>query len=365
MAMDRIWRWALLSLALPAAFWPRWAAAEPYLALRQGLACSVCHVNPTGGGLRSAYGVAFAQRVLPAHGLSAGVPEWTGGFGDFLRLGGDLRESWSRTEVPHQPAQQAWALDQLRLYADLAMIPHRLAISVDESLAPGNAHAQEAYLRYTDPDASWYAKAGQFYLPFGWRLQDNTAFVREVSGIGMTTPDQGIELGFERPGWSAQIAFTNGAANAGTGSGHQWTGQAVALVPPGRIGVAMAGTQAAAGNRRVAGVFGGLVTGPLVWLGEVDAVQDDGFPEGRRKLLASLAEVDWGIARGHNLKLSYEFYDPDRQVAQDQQARASLVYEFTPLPFVQIRAGLRRYDGIPQNDLQNRKLMFIEIHGFL
>ncbi len=363
--MHRIGRWALFTVALLAASWPRWAAAEPYLALRQGLDCSVCHVNPTGGGLRSAYGVAFAQHVLPAHGLPEGVPEWTGGFGDFLRVGGDLRESWSRTEVPNQPTQQAWALDQLRLYADLAVIPRRLEISVDELLAPGNAHAQEAYLRYTDADASWYTKVGQFYLPFGWRLQDNTAFVREVSGISMTTPDQGIEIGFERPGLSAQFDFTNGAANSGAGSGHQLTGQAVWLLPLGRIGVAAASTQSAAGNRRVAGVFGGLRTGPLVWLGEVDAVQDDGFPEGRRNLLASLAEVDWGIARGHNLKLTYEFYDPDRHVANDQQARASLVYEFTPLPFVQIRAGLRRYDGIPQNDLQNRKLMFIEIHGFL
>ena len=48
-----------------------------------------------------------------------------------------------------------------------------------------------------------------------------------------------------------------------------------------------------------------------------------------------------------------------------QQVRASLVYEYTPIPFVQLRAGVRQYDGIPQNDLQNRRLLFLEIHGFL
>ena len=164
---------------------------------------------------------------------------------------------------------------------------------------------------------------------------------------------------------ASQLALSNGAANAGTGSGHQLTGQAVWLQPQWRIGLAAARTNAQAGNRRVASVFAGLRTGPLAWLGEVDAVQDDGFPEGRRHLLASLAEVNWALARGHNLKATYEYFDPDRKVAQDQQVRASLVYEFTPLPFVPLRAGIRRYDGIPQNELQNRRLLFFEIHGFL
>jgi hypothetical protein len=350
---------AVLSVALTVA-----AHAEPYLALAQGLQCNVCHVNPTGGGLRTALGVAFAQRVLPAQSLPQSTPDWSGSVGESVRLGGDLRESWSRTQVPHQATQQGWSLDQLRLYSDIAVIPGRLSLAVDEALAPGNAATQEAYVRYSDPEAGWYAKAGKFYLPFGWRLQDNTAFVREVSTISMATPDNGIELGLQRPEWSAQLDLSNGAANAGAnGSGHQLTGQAVWVQPAGRLGAALALTQSPPGNRRVAAVFGGLRTGPLVWLGEVDGVQDDSLPGGRRSQVATLAELDWAAARGHNLKLTYEYFDPDRAVANDQQVRYSLVYEFTPIPFVQIRAGARRYDGIPQNDLQNRRLIFIEVHG--
>ena len=74
--------------------------------------------------------------------------------------------------------------------------------------------------------------------------------------------------------------------------------------------------------------------------------------------------MNWGIRNGHNLKLTGEYYDPDRDVDEDEQNRWSLVYEYTPLPFVQLRAGYRRYEGIPQNDLQNRKLTFLELHGF-
>jgi len=41
-----------------------------------------------------------------------------------------------------------------------------------------------------------------------------------------------------------------------------------------------------------------------------------------------------------------------------------VVYELTPLPFVQLRAGFRRYRGIPQNDSENRQALFVEVHAF-
>ncbi|MBS0393069.1 MAG: hypothetical protein JSR54_00515, partial [Proteobacteria bacterium] len=191
------------------------AHAEPYLAVQQGYKCNACHVNPTGGGLRSDFGTVFAENVMPASGLPDGAPVWTGRVGDFLRVGGDLRASWTRTEVPDARATQAFGVDQLRLYADAAVIPDRLGIYVDEEVAPGNAATMEAYARLGNPASGWYLKAGRFYLPFGWRLQDQTAFVRETSGISMTTPDSGVELGLEREHWSTQLDLTNGAGNAG------------------------------------------------------------------------------------------------------------------------------------------------------
>ena len=77
-----------------------------------------------------------------------------------------------------------------------------------------------------------------------------------------------------------------------------------------------------------------------------------------------LGEANYRIRKGHNLKLTAEYLDPDRRVAEDQQTRWSALYEYTPMPFLQLRAGLRRYRGIPQSVLENRRVAFIELHGF-
>ncbi len=76
-----------------------------------------------------------------------------------------------------------------------------------------------------------------------------------------------------------------------------------------------------------------------------------------------------GIALGGR-SLSYEVFDPNDSVDEDDQTRASLVWEFSPMQLVQLvqlvqpRIGVRLYDGIPASDLQNRDEFFAELHVF-
>lgn len=338
--------------------------AEPYLAVQEGFKCNACHVNPTGGGLRNAFGTIYTKALLPASTLDETLDGWTGRLMDAVRVGGDLRAEWSDSRVPNSPSQQQFALEQFRVYAELTVIPNRLGIYVDEQVAPNSSQNMEAYVRYGNQNQGIYFKGGQFYLPFGWRLQDQTAFIRELSGISMTTPEQGVEMGYERGAWSTQLDLTNVPASGSGGKpGHEVTGQAVYVQPRWRLGAATSLTQSDAGNRRVGGLFAGLRTGPVAWLGEVDYVHDDSFPGGRG-LAAGLIEADWRIRRGHNFKLAAESYDPNRSVAEDQQARYSVVYEYTPIPLLQLRTGYRRYRGIPQSAPQNQRLTFVELHGY-
>lgn len=359
-----IHRLALLA-GLAAALLPALSRAEPYLAVDQGFKCIACHVNPTGGGLRNAFGAVFTQNGLAAYRLPESVPAWSGSLFDGLRVGTDLRASTTRTHVPNQPAQSDHGLDQWRAYLDLQLLREHLGVYLDEQLRPGEALRQEAYVRLSSADQRFYAKAGQFYLPFGWRLQDNTAFVRSLSGINMASPDKGLELGLETDHWSVQFVASNGPGNVGPTRGNQRSAQVVWIQPDWRIGLALAHTRSSAGNRLATGLFGGLRTGPLAWLGELDLVGDSAFPEGRRRLLAALGELNWKLSQGHNLKYSAELLDPDRAVRHDHKVRHSLLYELTPLPFVQLRTGVRRYGGIPQNDVDNRRSWFLELHLFM
>ena len=51
-------------------------------------------------------------------------------------------------------------------------------------------------------------------------------------------------------------------------------------------------------------------------------------------------------------------------VAENEQNRISLVWEYNPMQFVQARIGYRNYSGIPQNPVQNREQLFAEVHLF-
>jgi len=345
--------------------------AEPYFAVREGLACVACHVNPSGGGLRNTFGTTWGQTVLPAQRIEEeGLPMWTGALGDYLRIGGNLRSSATHADVPPAggsdgDATSEFDLEELRLYLDLAVIPGRLAIYFDQRVAPGGSTNLETYVRYASPDQHWQLKAGQLYLPYGLRLEDDSAFIRQVTGIGFATPDQGVELGWESPQWSAQLAVTNGAAaGAETDEGKQASLTATYLQPSWRVGGSFNFNDSDAGERRMQGLFAGVRTGPVAWLAEADYIVDDGFAEGRRRLWVGLVEGNWSVRRGHNLKLTAEYFDPDTDVDEDEQNRFSAIWEYTPFQFLQLRLGARVYDGIPQNALQNRRLYFLALNGY-
>ena len=354
-------RCLLASFALAAAC----ACAEPYLAVQTGLKCTQCHVNPTGGGLRGVYGDVFAQTALPATHLDTGSDTWTGNVSSFLRLGGDLRTEALATEVPHTKTISQFELEQVRTYIEAQVIPERLIVYVDEQVAPGGALNREAYALYWSAGHDWYLKAGQMYLPFGWRLQDQTAFVQQASGINMTTPDEGIEFGWLKGHWDAQLDVTNGTAGGPVSdSRKQFTGQVQYVESSWRAGLAANYNDKLGGSRGTYGLFAGLRTGPISWLGEVDVVDDKSRSIDQGRQLATLLEGNWRIAKGHNLKVTAEYLDPNRSVANDGQTRWSVVYELTPIQFAQLRAGVRYYDGIPQIDTQHTKLYFLELHGF-
>lgn len=346
---------------------PNPVAAEPYMAVRTGLKCMMCHTNPTGGGQRSVYGNAFAQTQLSARTINpwGGEPKyWTGVVNRYLSIGGDIRTGAYGALIDNQDDQFEFDVDEVLLYANLSLIPDFLSIYLDQQVAPGTTN-RESYLRVDFSDRMFHAKVGKFFLPYGLRLEDDTAFVRRIPGINYNTPDEGVEVGVETGSWSAQLAVTNGTAGgAETDTGKQYSLHASFTRPFWRVGASFNYNDSDAGDRQMQNVYTGLRTGPIAWLAEVDYVIDKGTPTGRRESWMGLAEANWEIRKGHNLKLTYEHFDPDDDVSEDEQNRYSFVYEYFPFQFTQFRLGVREYDGIEQNDLQNQTEYFLELHGY-
>jgi hypothetical protein len=341
--------------------------AEPYFAVFKGMQCSACHSNPTGGGKRNAYGNVFAQTELPATQLGAESNKklWNGEIIRWLSVGMDLRAGYEYVDTPNNDSRSSFDVNRGTFYAEANVIPGRLSIYVDQQFAPGGSINREAFVRYNTASRRYYILVGQFFLPYGLRLQDDTAFIRQATGVTFNNPDRGVQVGFENGSWSVQGSLTNGNGGAtDTDSGKQISVLANYVASSWRVGGSFNFNDSDAGDRQMQNIFAGIRTGPIAWLAEVDFITDTLPVLGDRDSVAGLVEGNWRFLQGHNLKVTYDYFDPDRDTSDDQQVRYSLLWEYSPIQFLQIRLGGRLYDGIPQVDAQNRDEYFAELHGF-
>jgi hypothetical protein len=353
---------AAAALLAACALAPNTATAEPYLAVESGLKCSNCHVNPSGGGKRNAFGTLYARNQLSARAvdLAEGREPWDGEVASrWFAVGGDFRGGYSSVDIPGFDKQSDTDVSRATVYAEFRALPNLLSLYVDQKIAPDDSENREAYLKVTPLDGKLTIKAGQMFVPFGLRLEDDSTFVRQATGVNFFTPDDGVEVGLELSKWSAQLAVIEGPS----GADDQVSATAVYVQPMWRVGASVNTSEDAFGDREMQSVFAGLKTGPISWLAEVSVINDEA-PSGERELYATLLEGNYRLRKGHNLKLSYDYLEPDRDRDEDEQERYSFLWEYNPLQFVQSRIGVRRYNGIPNLAVSNRDEVFAELHVY-
>jgi len=339
------------------------AYAEPYLAVKKGMQCSSCHSHPAGGGKRTVYGNVFAQSELAARHLGDS-DLWTGEVTKWLSIGGNLRASFMDVDTPNRSGTSETGFDRGTFYLEVALIQNRFLAYIDEQFSPDGLENREAYLRLNSKNTKWFVTAGEFYLPFGLRLQDDSAFVRQASGINFANTDRGLQGGYNAGAWSTIASITDGSGAGQNSSGERINLTSSYVQPGWRAGASVNVTNDDAGNREMLGVFGGLKTGPVAWLAEFDVISDDIAPGVTVGAVAGLLEANWTVRGKHNLKFSYDYLDPNTDISEDHQVRYSVIWEHSPLQFFQARVGYRLYDGIPQVDAQNREVFFAEMHFF-
>lgn len=335
------------------ATWPVSASAdvldEPYLALRTGLKCSQCHINRSGGGGRDDFGNAWAQTQLPAN-----TAEVRGrALNDWVALGIDLRVFAAGAVSEADPRSEV-AIQEAQIQIQARLIPNVLSFYVDQTLGPGSATPREVFGLWEGLPLDAYVKAGKFMLPYGWRLWDDNAYVRQETGFTYRTPEIGFEVGLEPGPISLFVAVSNGTtAAAENDSQKKLTTSGAYVHRYFRLGGSFSHNSDTSNRTNVAGAFGGFNIGPLAVLGEVDYIfnrleDPTTGSTGPPNQFVAYVEGNLLATRGLNAKVTYGYHDPDRSVNENQRIRMRFGLEWFPISFVQLATFYTMLEDIPQ-----------------
>jgi len=366
-------RWFLLSCALlSSAFFSLNIQAEPYLAVKNNLKCVACHVNPNGGGLRNDFGKIYGQSLLPAVANSydsAKLAKLT----QYLSIGADARfnATFQQTEQEENNTSKSFEVSSAQVYININIPNSNLSLYIDQQVSPGSAINREAIVMYQFEQGALiqdsYMKAGKLFIPYGLRIEDDSAFIRTATGMNFDNSDNGVEYGFNYKSTAINLYVANGTSQATNNDDSFLYGMRFEqLFSNFRIGSSIALND---GNQQVQmfNVYGGTQWRDFTFLAEVDYIMleaANNFNQQDITQLISLAEINYQWKQGWNFKLTAEYFDSDEDVSENEQTRYSFIGEYTPISNVQLRLGFRSTQDIPQKPQQNYDMVFMQSHFY-
>jgi len=317
------------------------ATATPAYSAAYGQKCALCHVNPTGGGMRGAYA---SQFLIPAEiAFSASGREAEGSAGaaisEQVSVGSDLRTLLRYSaEEDHSSENNIFQM-QGDLYLHFQM-GERFSAYLEQ----GISGSYEIYGTAFVLPAGGYFKVGRFTPAYGWRFADHGMYVRQE--LGWAPPqhsDVGLELGFYPGNTSLNIALLNGSRGQVLDGDDRY---AAALRGEWRRGIgpanlALGGSyhrdQESGIERALYGPFYYLNIGRLSLIGEWGLESLDGRSGDR---MAYSQELRWRLKRGLDLRMTYNFLDPDTERQTGSRSKAGLGADLLATPFFGVLAML-------------------------
>jgi hypothetical protein len=189
--------------------------------------CNMCHADPSGGGLLTAYGRAQGEVLLRtrygfekesddpgkmAQFLFGAVP-----LPESLLLGGDFRVMQLHVEVPGSPStdqliwmqadlEGQWSIDRVHLNGSIGYVPQG---DLPASLTHTSQQNLVSRVHWVgvdvDEDKRWMLRAGRMNLPFGIRSVEHTLWVRTLTQTDTdATQEDGFSIAFNGTGWRGE-----------------------------------------------------------------------------------------------------------------------------------------------------------------
>ncbi len=356
------------------------AFSLPQFALRTGARCQSCHMNPTGSGMRSEFGSKqYGRETLPMEMFRdvSAFEDFEPKLSETFSMGMDVRTLFQRLGADHS---NSFFEMEGNLYIN-AQLNKFLSIYLDKGLYQGF----QIYGIVRLPE-NLGLKVGKFLPAAGLRTDDHTAFSRQgVPGVldlpfGARGEDTGIEaiyspdhLLFTAGIFNGESGGTGGLATAGFGRKRLASairGEYVNRLSD-ALGISAGASYYSTGDFNgeysklgIAGIFGGIDLLKTVTVqAEFDAVAYTPLLSGTATTGRIVyAEANVLVAPGFDLKLQYDFTDPDIDVKSGTYSRIGAGGSIFILSGLELRPEYRI-----TTDLSGRKTRDIltQLHFYL
>jgi hypothetical protein len=361
--------------------------ALPKYASRTGAKCQSCHINPTGKGMRSEFGATYGRDdiTLPTFKAGSDYEDVTTSLGPTISVGTDFRTLFYALSSDNS---STFFQMQGDIYFDLRL-NKKFRIYVDKGLYSGFEVFGLAKVLPLDG----YVKVGKFVPAYGTKVDDHNAFIRggpyggaQYGGVfpsgyptglrfGERSEDTGIELGFAPSIFTVNIGLFNGLPGVGQPTSTT-KDKAVAIRGDARfklgdmnlsLGGSYYNSATSVDKQAYYGAFGAITVFETVTLtSEVDFVETSKPNVVTKTGLMVWNELNWMITQGLDLKLGYQFYDPDKDFATGSFSQITVGAEFFVLSGVELRPlyKINMKDVPGATDTDNNEFQFL-FHFFL
>jgi len=326
--------------------------------------CNLCHMSPTGGGMRNGFGAQFyAQTEMAAHETPFDeIENLEPQISKTVWVGMDMRTLYFYDESSEISSNFQM---EGNLYA-AAQLDKRFSVTMDKELY----HNFEVFGQgYIFPE-NGYFRIGKFQPAYGWRFADHTSFVRERMLWPAGYTDTGIEFGVYPNGISANIGFFNGTSGTfDDGKGKAVASRLEIRKHISKVGLGLGGSfyfsDGTAGDHSMYGplYYLNLGKGKLIYLGEVDWLDDKSTDPAGIISMASTQNLDYLVRRGLWLELGHDFFDSNIDLKSGSISRYSLGIDYFPYAFLELEPMFRYYDDTTPNK-ENYILFDAQFHFF-
>jgi hypothetical protein len=357
---------------------PQTSFSYPRFAAYTGDKCGDCHVNPSGGSMRSEWGTKYGQQNLEMDmfkKLSAKM-EFSPKLSKSISVGGDVRIAHSDNQVKTSTAADKFLAMEGNIYIN-AKLNEKLSVFVSAGLQSQQAPVKNEFygLLSNISPAKIYFQAGKFSPSFGIRIPDHRAYQRLYL---LNTPydaDAGFLLGISPGDFNMNVAVFNGLSidffdtdlnkmfvasadytfhfaedlvhvNLGTSFYNNPFRKAD------QFGDMMDANQKSFNGFTKIGLFDRVAI-----LGEVDFIENQETNVFKRGMY-NFGELSVRLVRGVELRGQYEMRDPNRDVVDDEISRISAGFALFPMPGMEMEGMYRFVTETPSVDNNEYQMMF-------